>query len=467
MRIIPIKQNHIMIKSKSTNEKNIVANSDVITKPKEKKQNYLNYIIPIGIAIAAGIGIKYCRSRDITSVVGADIKNETSDYVKDLAKSLGKWLNKDIDATSLNSVISGKELLAELKKLEKQNFVASKENIEKGIFCADLHSHSLYSDGKGKVSDILNQVAEYADKLKQKSGKNFLYSLTDHDSCEGVKEALKIISENPKKFKNVKFITGSELSYLIKSDKTWNPFETSEILVYGFNPFDENINKYFEDLYSKRKNMIKEFIDDSNKMFEYADFSVEEFHKIYGKNYIMNSQWNVHNYVQTKNAVAGLAISQNKDKALMYEEIMSKTKKWNKTLHDLKKAGLIPESYGEDSRIIDLCKNKYSPRWDNETINYNCEANIDDIFKVFGKDKNTFGAFAHPYYVTERNSQAEALLNNLVSKSNGFIQATESHHQAYRVSATSEEINNFNNNLVKSNKLEELGGRDNHETEWL
>lgn len=468
MRILPIKQNYIIAKSNSANEKkSIVTNSVAITEPKEKKQNYLNYVIPIGVAIAAGIGIKYYRSRNITSAVGADIKNEASAYVKNLAESLGKWLNKDIDAKSLNSVISGEELLAELKKLEKQNFVASKENIEKGIFCADLHSHSLYSDGRGNVSDILNQVAEYADKLNKKSGKKFLYSLTDHDSCEGVKEALKIISENPKKFENVRFVTGSELSYLIKSDKTSNPFETSEILVYGFNPFDEKINKYFEDLYSRRKNMINEFIDDLNKMFEYADFSIEEFHKIYGKNYIMNYQWKVHNYAQTKNAVAGLAISQNKDKALMYEEVMSKTERWNKTLYDLRKSGLVPESYGEDSRIIDLCKNKYSPRWDNGTVNYNCETNIDDLFRVFGKDKNTFGAFAHPYYVTERNSQAEALLNNLVSKSNGFIKASESHHQAYRTSATLEELDSFNNNLVKPNKLEELGGRDNHETEWL
>ena len=132
MRILPIKQNYIIAKSNSANEKkSIVTNSVAITEPQEKKQNYLNYVIPIGVAIAAGIGIKYYRSRNITSAVGADIKNEASAYVKNLAESLGKWLNKDIDAKSLNSVISGEELLAELKKLEKQNFVASKENIEK------------------------------------------------------------------------------------------------------------------------------------------------------------------------------------------------------------------------------------------------------------------------------------------------------------------------------------------------
>ena len=116
-----------------------------------------------------------------------------------------------------------------------------------------MHSHSLHSDGLANVDKILNQVVSYADDLNAKTGKKFIFSLTDHDSCEGVKEALKIISENPEKFENVKFVTGAELSFLIKADKTANPFETSEMLVYGFNPFDEKVQNYFQNLYSERK----------------------------------------------------------------------------------------------------------------------------------------------------------------------------------------------------------------------
>ena len=182
---------------------------------------------------------------------------------------------------------------------------------------------------------------------------------------------------------------------------------------------------------------------------------------------MMNCQWKVHNYAQTKNAVSGLAISQNKDKALMYEEIMSRTKRWKKTLHDLRKAGLVPESYGEDSRIMDLCKQKYSPKWNNGLIDYNCEVNFADIIKTFGEDKNVFGAFAHPFYVTERNSNASGILDELVKKSRGFVKATESHHQAYRSYFDSKEIETFNQRLVATNKLQELGGRDNHENVWL
>ena len=53
------------------------------------------------------------------------------------------------------------------------------------------------------MKNILNEVCEYADKLFKKTGKKFLYALTDHDTTAGVKEALQIIAAEPEKFKNV------------------------------------------------------------------------------------------------------------------------------------------------------------------------------------------------------------------------------------------------------------------------
>lgn len=457
MRILPIKS----YSNFKQNHTNTITASGEENKSSQKKRKTLIYT-SIALLACAGVGYKY-----VFSIKNKQLSDTPKEYITNLAESLSKWLHKDVKASSLKSIISGEELLIELKNLKKENFVASAENIEKGIFCADLHSHSLHSDGLGKVENILNQVAKYGDDLNKKNGKKFIFALTDHDSCDGVKEALKIISENPEKFKNVKFVTGTELSFIIESNKTSNPFETSEVLVYGFNPFEEKIENYFSSLRNKRKDMVKNYINDLKQMFGYADFSIEEFNKIYGKNYMMNYQWKVHNYGQTKNAISGLAISQNKDKAKMYEEIMSQTERWKKTLYDLHKKDLVPESYGEDSRIMDLCKQKYSPKWDREKIDYNCEANFEDIVKIFGENKNTFGAFAHPYYVTERNSNANNLLDDLIKKSNGFVKATESHHQAYRSHLDSNEIEKFNQKLVATNKLQELGGRDNHEVDWL
>ena len=94
-------------------------------------------------------------------------------------------------------------------------------------------------------------------------------------------------------------------------------------------------------------------------------------------------------------------------------------------------------------------------------------SDFEEIINTFGEDKNTFGAFAHPYYVTERNSDASNLLDNLAKKSKGFVKGIESHHQAYRKHLNTNEIEKFNQKLVASNNLEELGGRDNHEVYWL
>ena len=213
--------------------------------------------------------------------------------------------------------------------------------------------------------------------------------------------------------------------------------------------------------------MITDYIKDLNEMFNYADFSLEEFNNIYGKNYLMNYSWKVHHYGQTKNAVSGLAISQGKNKEEMYKEVMSKMEQFNKTLHDLREAGLVPKDYGDDTRITDMCLNKYNPKWNGDKINYASEANFEDIIKVFGEDINTFGAFAHPYYITERNSNAKNLIDELIKKSNGFIKATESHHQAYKKTVDMQKVEELNKYIASKENILELGGRDNHKVDWL
>lgn len=395
---------------------------------------------------------------------------EITEYVKKLSESLSKYLNKKIEPEQLSSVMSGEELLKELKTMTKENYAATPENIKNGAFIADLHSHSNFSDGKGEVKDILSNVAQYADYLNKKNGKKFIFALTDHDGVEGVKEALKIISETPEKYKNVKFVTGSEISYIIKSNKTENPYETSELLVYGFNPFDNKVNDFFNNIQLKRKRLAEEYIRDLNQKFGYANFTYEEFARTYlNKNQfmMMNNQWKVQDYGQTKNAVAGLAGFQNRNKEELYSEIMKKTSGRKQRLCDLREKKLVPQNFGEDSNILQICRSKYTPHNSDNCIDFAGENNINDILPVFKDEKNAFGAFAHPYYATERTTEAEKVLSNIVKNSNGFIKATESYHQAYKPSVRLEEVEKFNNFIVSRNKLLELGGRDNHNSLWL
>lgn len=464
MQLMPISQKTNIVYSKflSTPQKlppvvNDVQKNNNIQKP-HKKTTKILFLCTIAL-----LGL-------VSTIASLHRKNkQSSKFVNSLTKSLNEYFNLKVKPVQLKSIISGEELLTELKTLKKENFVASPENIKNGKFLADLHSHSVFSDGKAEITTILEQVSNYANLLYQKTGKKFLYALTDHDSCEGVKEAIKLIAQNPNKFKNVKFVTGAEMSFAIKSDKTTNAFETIEALVYGFNPFSKKNTNFFKNISNKRELLAKNYIKELKERFGYADFSFEEFKNIYlddCKYIMMNNQWKVHHYGQTKNAIAGLANFQNKDKTALYQEIMSKTKPWERTLGNLRDKELVPKSFGDDSNITTLCKEKYSPHYNGEKIDFAGENNFDEIIENFANEQGVFMAFAHPYYITERNSKALEIINELIKKSKGLLQATERHHQAYkRVNLNSVEV--INKEIQKNHNLIELGGRDNHEINWL
>ncbi len=463
MRITPVKNSNVILTTKN-NEKYFINDVNIL-QAQQKRDFFKKNAKPIRNTVlislvTAGIYLVFLRGKP------------ASLYVKELAKSLSDELHTNVKPKNLKSIISGKELLTELKTLKAENYCASSENIKKGIFLADLHSHSNFSDGQAPVSTIINQVANYADYAYGKTGKKFIYALTDHDNANGVKEAIKIISKNPKKFKNVKFVTGSELSFVIKSNKTSNQFETSEILVYGFNPFNKSVTEFFKNIQTKREYYAEQFINDLNKMFRYADFSLEEMCSIYNINrkrngWLMNSQWKIHHYGQTKNAVAGLANSLGVNKTTLYKEIMQSTEKDKMYLSHLRKIGKIPQSYGDDYNITKLCKEKYSPHENLSITDYVGENNFDDIVNIFGKGDNTFFAIAHPYYITERNSDAEAVIKDLYKRSKGYLKASESYHQAYQPSIERNYIENFNKAIVSKNNFIELGGSDNHNKDWV
>lgn len=465
MRIVPINNIHTNSFKQQVRANLPYANS--YSNPQKNKPDAKKKSLNTSLLALAGISLLAITG---TVIATKSINRGITPYTKMMAKALSEYLNTPIKPKQLKSVISGKELLNELGTLKKENYIASVENIRNGIFRADLHSHSNFSDGKGDVKTILGQVAEYADHVKQKTGKNFIYALTDHDTTEGVKEALTIIARAPEKFKNVKFVTGAEMSFAIKSDKTTNPYETIEVLVYGFNPFDKKIDNHIHNLQNTRKNQAKEYIEDLKQRFGYADFSYEEYTDVFNINpkcMLANNQWSVHHYGQTKNAVAGLAISQGKDKSETYKSIMSQTSSRRKDLGYLREKGLVPQNYGEDSNITDLCRNKYSPHDTNQGLEYAGENKYETLIDIFGKNEDTFFGLAHPYYITERNSNPHNVINELIQKSKGYLKATESFHQAYNNKLNMTDVEDFNKKIVRNNKFSELGGRDNHEVNWL
>ena len=431
----------------------------------DKSHLLVGTIASLGTLAISGIYFKRKESKALIE--------PAKSYVSDLAKGLEAIVGKEIKPESLSCIMEKSEFLEAISKLKKENFVASKENIENGIFRADLHSHSNFSDGNANIETILNQVSEYADKLNQKTGEKFLYALTDHDTAEGVKKALQIIAENPDKFKNVKFIVGSELSFLLKSNKSKNPCETSELLVYGFNPFSKDAENFFNGLKEKRLQARRDYIKDLAELFPETNFSEEEFLNIFiadrGTHFpMMNSFWQVYHYGQIKTVISDTAKAKNINSEEYFKEIMEKApRKLN--LDAFKEAKLIEDWIGENPKIVELNK-KYLP----EITKYGeiipkSENTVGEIAKSFKDEDNCVIGFAHPYYISERTSDVSGVVDNVVANFGDKFKLTESYHQAYSrkiLEESSKELEEINS-LCEKKDLLPIGGLDNHKENWL
>ena len=117
---------------------------------------------------------------------------------------------------------------------------------------ADLHIHSIYSDGDYTPAQIVDMAKE----------KNLeLIALTDHDTVDGVKSMVEL-SKN----KGLECFTGIELS----------AFSCREIHILGYNVdiYDVEFNKKLESIKKQRKERLKETINKLN--FLGINITIEE-----------------------------------------------------------------------------------------------------------------------------------------------------------------------------------------------
>ncbi len=427
----------------------------------------LGYLAAAGTVAAGGIiALKHGKTPQDNSV-------NALKFINELTTGLEIATGKKINPESLACVMNKSEFVEAVSKLGKENYIPSIENIEKGIFKADLHSHSLFSDGKAKVETILEQVCAYADKLFENTEEKFIFALTDHDTADGVKKALEIIAGNPKKFEHVRFVTGAEVSYLIKSDKTTNPYETSELLVYGFNPFSKTVENFFENVRERRLEARKDFIKDLSEKFPDVKFSEYEFHNVYlgedtSHTPIMNSYWQLFHYGQIKKALTDFARAKNLNPEEYFGEVMAKAGK-QRTLDGLKKQNLIDGGINETDEIAQI-NAKYRPSTASDgSIIKTSENILEDIAEAFkGEDGCSMG-FAHPYYITERNSDFQGVIGDVQSKLGQMLNLTESYHQAYspKILQDENEMLHKVSEFCEGKGLIPIGGRDNHKADFL
>ncbi len=109
----------------------------------------------------------------------------------------------------------------------------------------DLHFHSNHSDGVFPVKDVLEIV----------SGGNVVFaSLTDHDSINGVKEALEVAPRF-----GIKLIPGVEISTMYEDGEV-------HILGYGFDPDDKDFNEFLRVRFEERVEKVRQTVKKLNDL---------------------------------------------------------------------------------------------------------------------------------------------------------------------------------------------------------
>lgn len=180
--------------------------------------------------------------------------------------------NKKTEEKIKEIIVTGSENVKNtVSNLKAEDYDASK------IFKANLHIHSTMSDGKLTPLEILNQALDCSKKLPD--DEKFIFSLTDHDSIEGVKEIAKEISKDPDKYQKLKFIPGIELStkhHNINLSK--KPVEL-DFLIYGFDINDPKISAETE----RRKKAISgataNFLNLINQEQPNANLTIEKINE--------------------------------------------------------------------------------------------------------------------------------------------------------------------------------------------
>lgn len=205
------------------------------------------------------------------------------EYRKSLLKAIGIPENKWF---SIRSIIGGQEYKSIVSEFANspESYIPGKtlltaaqddydlDGVIRRNFRISLHNHTTRSDGKMTVRELLDQAATYADEVAEanKHRENvlaqdspFTIAITDHDTVDGCKEAVKIIASNPDKYKNLRVVFGTELSVenRMLGNNLTKPVPL-HMVVNCINPFDKTLNEFLNATKIARKNVAEVFFED-------------------------------------------------------------------------------------------------------------------------------------------------------------------------------------------------------------
>ena len=186
--------------------------------------------------------------------------SEDIEYKQQLLEALGISPKEHL---SVRSIVGQKEFEYILKKYNEMpevystNLVTDEsgniklQNVINCKYRANLHTHTINSDGKMSVKELLDAAAKYSDRIEKKIEKEhiedfepFTIAITDHNTTKGCQEAVQIIQSNPEKYKNLRLVLGIELSAAEKEADGYASSKAYQVhlLAQNINPFDEELN---------------------------------------------------------------------------------------------------------------------------------------------------------------------------------------------------------------------------------
>lgn len=145
--------------------------------------------------------------------------------------------------------------------------------LDKGLFKANLHVHTQYSDGEMSVKELLDCAEDIATKTP-----DFITAITDHDTIDGDKEAVNLI----KNYTHANVCLGVEFSTIaINFPNQPKPLQV-HLLVYGIDPNDKKLDEYLINKRVQKLKLAKDTIAKLNSALPEYNFSLEEAAKCHG-----------------------------------------------------------------------------------------------------------------------------------------------------------------------------------------
>lgn len=260
------------------------------------------------------------------------LKDETRKFPLDIQYREGLLKNAGLPVGNqyyLRAIVGPDEIQTIMKDFSKSEEFYSAgvddANIKNHTMRANLHMHTTASDGSLTVQELLDKAAEYADNVvkahPESKAAPFVIGITDHDTTESAKEAIKIIYKDPQKYKNVRVMLGVEMTTFntIYAPHVGEPLNV-HTLVMGIDPNEEGFRNFIDGIKQKKSevavNMVNSASNAYQKMTGEADFfDINEGKRLYNplSKDILGIYNNVENYVLNKLALKHIIL---KDKEI-------------------------------------------------------------------------------------------------------------------------------------------------------